>query len=78
MCGEEGQAGELRVFVDYCWFSVPMMLDSVAKLLEYDWLTVLPGHGRRCHLRDAAHRLRAVSTLLAKHHHQVSQAVRGR
>jgi hypothetical protein len=72
LSGDEDRPGELHVFVDHCWFSVPLMLDSVAKLLRYDWLTVLPGHGRRCHLQDAAHRLRAVSTLLAKHHHQGS------
>lgn len=48
---------------------MPMQLDSVAKLLQYDWLHVLPGHGRPAHLKDAAHRLQAVSDLLNRHNH---------
>lgn len=55
-----------------CWccrFSIPIQLDSVAKLLQYDWLRVLPGHGRPAYLRDAAHRLQAVSKLLQQHNH---------
>jgi len=50
-----------------CRFSFPGQLASVAKLLQYDWLHVLPGHGRAAHLRDAAHRLEAVSKLLQLH-----------
>jgi hypothetical protein len=49
------------------WCSVPLQLASVARLLHYDFLAVLPGHGRRRHLRDAAHRLQAVGELLARH-----------
>jgi len=60
---------ELYVFTRFNWFSVPIQLDSVAKLLQYDWLRVLPGHGRPAYLRDAAHRLQAVSKLLQHHNH---------
>jgi hypothetical protein len=40
---------------------------SIAALLAYDWLHVLPGHGRAAHLEDALHRLRAVSELLGRY-----------
>eukprot|EP00882_Tetradesmus_deserticola_P006364 GHRQ01006693.1.p1 GENE.GHRQ01006693.1~~GHRQ01006693.1.p1 ORF type:complete len:352 (+),score=131.49 GHRQ01006693.1:263-1318(+) len=55
---------DLYVFKDFNWFSVPKQLDSVRKLLAYDWLHVLPCHGRPVHLRDAMHRLQAVNALL--------------
>jgi hypothetical protein len=48
---------------------MPIQLDSVAKLLQYDWLHVLPGHGRPAHMRDATHRLKAVSDLMQRHNH---------
>jgi hypothetical protein len=63
---EAGSEG-LLIFTDFNWYSVPLQLQSVAALLQYDFTTVLPGHGRRRHLRDAAHRLRAVSELLQSH-----------
>lgn len=57
----------LYIFTDFNWYSVPLQVESVAKLLQYDFLHALPGHGRRLHLRDAAHRLKAVSELVEKH-----------
>ncbi|KAF8073027.1 morn3 [Scenedesmus sp. PABB004] len=57
----------LFVFTEFNWYSVPQQLESVRKLLQWDWLHVLPGHGRPAHLRDAAHRLAAVSQLLEAH-----------
>jgi glyoxylase-like metal-dependent hydrolase (beta-lactamase superfamily II)/ferredoxin len=57
----------LMIFTDFNWFSVPKQLESVKKLLDYDWLHVLPGHGRPVHLKDALHRLQAVTHLLAGH-----------
>lgn len=51
---------------------MPIQLDSVAKLLQYDWLHVLPGHGRPAHMRDATHRLQAVSDLLQRHNHSTA------
>lgn len=53
---------------------MPGQLASVAKLLQYDWLHVLPGHGRPSHLRDAAHRLEAVSKLLQRHGYSVDMS----
>lgn len=67
--GEEPGEGDLKVYTDFNWHSVSEQLDSVAKLLQYDWLHVLPGHGRPAHLRDAMHRLEAVSKLMQQHNH---------
>lgn len=39
MVGQE----ELFIFTKFNWYSVPEQLRSVAKLLHYDWLHVLPG-----------------------------------
>ena len=58
---------DLAIFTEFNWYSVPIQLQSVAKLLDYDWLHVLPGHGRPVTLRDATHRLAAVSALLTLH-----------
>lgn len=70
---------DLYVFKDFNWFSVPEQLNSVRKLLDYDWLHVLPGHGRPVHLTDSLHRLQAVTALLQRHgvevkHQQVTAA----
>lgn len=50
----------------YNWHSVPQQLESVHKLLAggYDFLHVLPGHGRAARLRDAAHREAELRALL--------------
>ncbi|KAG2488220.1 hypothetical protein HYH03_013214 [Edaphochlamys debaryana] len=67
--GETDSAGEdeLYVFKDFNWYDFPQQLKSVAKLLQYDWLHVLPAHGRRARFRDAAARLASVSRLLQSH-----------
>jgi hypothetical protein len=51
---------------DYNFYSVGEQLESVRKLLlgRYDFLHVLPGHGRPGHMRDAAHRLELLQGLL--------------
>ena len=36
----------LTAFRDYCWYSWPEQTRSMARLLEYRFGTVLPGHGR--------------------------------
>eukprot|EP00798_Chlamydomonas_sp_ICE-L_P007413 gene7413-542_t len=58
---------ELRIFLRYNQVSIPLQLQSVRELLQYDWLRVLPGHGRQKNLRDAFHRLEAVNHLMAVH-----------
>ncbi|EFJ40407.1 hypothetical protein VOLCADRAFT_44402, partial [Volvox carteri f. nagariensis] len=64
LCSASGK-DELYIFNKFNWFSVSEQLRSVHKLLQFDWLHVLPAHGRRAHLRDAAARLAAVSNLLS-------------
>jgi glyoxylase-like metal-dependent hydrolase (beta-lactamase superfamily II)/ferredoxin len=34
------------------WYSWPMQIESVRKLLEYDFEWVLPGHGERVHMEN--------------------------
>eukprot|EP00878_Enallax_costatus_P030597 GHUV01033344.1.p2 GENE.GHUV01033344.1~~GHUV01033344.1.p2 ORF type:complete len:106 (-),score=37.47 GHUV01033344.1:769-1086(-) len=67
-------AGEdLFIFTDFNWYSVPKQVESVRKLLDYDWLHVLPAHGRPVHLRDSLHRLQAVTALLQRHGAEVRE-----
>ena len=36
----------LTIFRAYNWYNVDLQLESVAKLLDYDFMHILPGHGR--------------------------------
>ncbi len=40
---DEDRPDELYIFHDFNWFSVPLQIQSVKKLLAYDWRIVLPG-----------------------------------
>lgn len=40
----------LTAFRDYCWDSWDKQRESLAKLLDYSFAWVLPGHGQRVHL----------------------------
>jgi glyoxylase-like metal-dependent hydrolase (beta-lactamase superfamily II) len=40
---------KLNAFRDYCWYSWPAQIESMKRLLDYDFAWVLPGHGRRYH-----------------------------
>ena len=40
----------LTAFRDYCWHSWSQQKQSLARLLNYDFQWVLPGHGQRVHL----------------------------
>jgi glyoxylase-like metal-dependent hydrolase (beta-lactamase superfamily II)/ferredoxin len=42
--------GSLSASEDYCWYSWPRQAESMAKLAEYPFEWVLPGHGQRVHL----------------------------
>jgi glyoxylase-like metal-dependent hydrolase (beta-lactamase superfamily II) len=35
---------------DYCWYSWPLQVESMARLAEFSFEWVLPGHGQRVHL----------------------------
>jgi hypothetical protein len=41
---------------NYNWHSVELQLESVHKLLQYDFVHVLPGHGRRASFPDRPHK----------------------
>lgn len=40
---------QLIAFRNYCWYSWPILIDSMKTLLNYSFEWVLPGHGRRYH-----------------------------
>jgi glyoxylase-like metal-dependent hydrolase (beta-lactamase superfamily II)/ferredoxin len=41
--------GQLRAYQDFCWYSWPKQVQSMAKLTQYRFEWILPGHGRRFH-----------------------------
>lgn len=43
----------LTAFRDFCWYSWPAQIESMKRLLAYDFSWVLPGHGRRYHAPQA-------------------------
>ncbi len=40
---------QLQAFRNFCWYSWPELVKSMAKLTNYNFEWVLPGHGRRYH-----------------------------
>jgi hypothetical protein len=62
--GWSERAGRVSIFERYNRFGVQKQLQSVQKLMNYDFLHVLPGHGRRFSVKDAAERLQMASTLV--------------
>ena len=40
----------LAAFHDYCWYSWPEQAESMARLAEYRFEWVLPGHGQKVQL----------------------------
>ncbi|XP_073146040.1 uncharacterized protein [Henckelia pumila] len=49
----------------YNWFSVPIQLNSVKKLLEFEFEWILPGHGRRARFKDVEDKNSALKAFLA-------------
>jgi glyoxylase-like metal-dependent hydrolase (beta-lactamase superfamily II)/ferredoxin len=43
-------AGRLTAHEDYCWYSWPQQVESMARLAAYRFEWVLPGHGQRVRL----------------------------
>jgi glyoxylase-like metal-dependent hydrolase (beta-lactamase superfamily II) len=41
------QLGHLKAFRRACWHSWPVLIESMTRLLDYEFGWVLPGHGRR-------------------------------
>ncbi len=44
-----GEMQSIYAFREHCWFSWKEQTRSVAKLADYNWSWLLPGHGRRTH-----------------------------
>ncbi|KAL6010290.1 hypothetical protein ACLOJK_000721 [Asimina triloba] len=63
----KGRVGEppVSIFEQYNWFSVPEQLNSVKRLLELDFIWVLPGHGRRIEFKDIQDKNSALEGFLA-------------
>ena len=62
-----GRLQRLTLFRNVNWYSVPVQLESVKKLLEVgDFLHILPGHGRRTSFDDVTERDAALKQLLVE------------
>jgi glyoxylase-like metal-dependent hydrolase (beta-lactamase superfamily II) len=59
--GYSERVGRVSIFPRYNRCGIEKQVESVQKLLQFDFLHVLPGHGRRFHVADAAERLRVLS-----------------
>lgn len=55
----------MTIFRDYNWHSVPLQLESVAKLRGVEFLHCLPGHGRRASFADLGDMRRQLDALLS-------------
>lgn len=40
----------LEAYHDYCWYSWPRQIESMARLIDLPFEWILPGHGQRIHL----------------------------
>jgi glyoxylase-like metal-dependent hydrolase (beta-lactamase superfamily II) len=47
---------QLSASEDYCWYSWPQQAESMARLADFRFEWVLPGHGQKVHLPAAAMR----------------------
>ena len=45
---------QLYAFRRHCWYSWAQQIESMKTLLDYSFMWVLPGHGRRFHAQDPA------------------------
>lgn len=45
--------GHLNAFRRACWYSWPVLMESMKRLLDYEFEWVLPGHGHRYHADPA-------------------------
>ncbi|KAL8105609.1 uncharacterized protein LOC141678410 [Apium graveolens] len=53
----------------YNWFSVPVQIQSVKKLTQFDFEWILPGHGRRAEFRDTEVKNSALESFVAASGH---------
>ncbi len=57
--------GHLVGFRDACWYSWERQIESMERLLDFDFTWVLPGHGERFHAESAVAMRREVETCVA-------------
>jgi len=57
--------GHLYAFRSVCWYDWDEQIRSMERLAELPFTWVLPAHGRRARLRDAAHRREQMARCLA-------------
>lgn len=62
--GYSESVGHMTLFPRYRHGDVDTQVESAKKLLNWDVMHILPGHGRRQHFKDAAHRLQLISVAI--------------
>ncbi|XP_078160899.1 metallo-beta-lactamase family protein isoform X1 [Carex rostrata] len=63
------ETGKLDISIRYNQQSVSLQLDSVKKLLDFDFNWILPGHGRRIRFKDNYEKNSAIEAFLATKEH---------
>ena len=64
--GHSERMDGLSIFPRYKWHSIPVQLESVRKLLDYDFVNVYPGHGRRVEYESTEERDAQILAFLAE------------
>uniref|UniRef100_A0A7N0T539 Metallo-beta-lactamase domain-containing protein n=1 Tax=Kalanchoe fedtschenkoi TaxID=63787 RepID=A0A7N0T539_KALFE len=65
-------ASGLDIHDQYNQYSVPLQLKSVELLLHYDFLWMLPGHGRRIQFKNVEDKNSSIETYLATRGHKLA------
>lgn len=63
--GDESQSLDLSANMSHNWYSVPVQIESVKKLLPLEFTWILPGHGRRRHYSSVEERDAIIKSYLA-------------
>ncbi|XP_026401427.1 uncharacterized protein LOC113297217 isoform X1 [Papaver somniferum] len=58
------EQSELSIWVQYNHYSVPLQIESVQMLLDFEFEWILPGHGRRVEFEDTQQKNEAIKTFL--------------
>lgn len=65
--GSESSGLELSANTDFNWYSVKIQLESVQKLLPFEFTWILPGHGRRRHYSSLEERNEFIKSYFDQH-----------
>jgi glyoxylase-like metal-dependent hydrolase (beta-lactamase superfamily II)/ferredoxin len=66
LAADEDRAGELEAWPGVCWYSWAEQTRSMARLRDYDFRWVLPGHGRRFFAESPQAMRAALERLIAR------------